>query len=366
MFFGHESSEYAKNDSTATQTPIALIKAATAKIIKTRFCELDTQDTHINLTIKAREHDATQGIVGKAFDLLAALKTNFLDNPNSNEILLIGQAGSGKTNMTRRLITHCETTTQTDKFIPLWIPLISLDLPNKKNIIEQYLHQLLFAHPEKEREELICYLKTEKLLLIMDGYDELPLHLQEICIHPKGSYWDTIWPGQLKIVYTSRKEALPTEYKKYFQLSTQPLLEYHLQPINDEQITDAITQYLAHYPKEGWDKARYEKYLALPNVKNCLNTPFFLHVVISAMPAIIENTQAETELQTGILARHKIYKLFLEKHYERETGKFAEEKMAKFEEQKLADSFNELPEAEQKHWKSYKNPIWVWRINQFV
>ncbi|BBE10136.1 NB-ARC domain protein [Mycoavidus cysteinexigens] len=248
-----------------------------------------------------------------AFNLDEAV-TAFLTQKNDagqkNQVLLLrGEAGSGKSTfnrqLARRLWREYGAATASDETpIALYISLPTIDQPNK-NLLGQYLSDKCGFSPE----QIEALRQSQRFILILDGYDEIPAEHRNLYADGKLGKW------QAKIIISSRPEYLTQGYQNNFQPRgySRSLLEYEIAPFSEQAIETYIDQYVKHACPP-WTVPDYQDALShVPNVKELLGTPFLLKMALIVLPTLRDATLG--------LTRIKLYEQFLQTWFERSLAR---------------------------------------------
>jgi predicted NACHT family NTPase len=109
--------------------------------------------------------------------------------------------------------------------IPLYISLPTIDKPNK-NLIGQYLSDKCGFSPE----QIDALRASQRFILILDGYDEIPAEQRNLYADEKLDQW------QAKILLSCRPEYLMEGYQNHLQPRgrSRVLLEYQLAPFSEQ------------------------------------------------------------------------------------------------------------------------------------
>ncbi|BBE08980.1 WD40 repeat-containing protein [Mycoavidus cysteinexigens] len=216
-------------------------------------------------------------LIDKVYDFLSSDK---------KVLLLLGEAGAGKTTFNRHL-----TRTLWDKYqqfpdapIPLFIALAE-HKPSREDLIESYLLEQGFS------ENAIEVLRKEnRCIFILDGFDEIKDHAQAFYTDNKLDHWKNA-----QIIISSRPEYLADGYHSQFQKrgQTSALQEYWISPISDDWIKAYIEKYIEHTERIGWTLKRYQVALnRLPTLKEAIRRPFLLRMALDLLPDLIESESA--------------------------------------------------------------------------
>ncbi|BBE08490.1 NB-ARC domain protein [Mycoavidus cysteinexigens] len=246
-------------------------------------------------------HDSTR------FDLKSKVQ-DFL-NSNKKVLLLLGEAGSGKSTFNRDLaVSLWEAYIQGGKSgnmpIPVFIGLSSLSGPDR-NLVSAFFEKQGFS-----KEQIKELQSKHRFVLILDGFDEIE-HRQQVFY--KDNELDD-WKGS-KIIISSRPEYLGPNYQYKFHPSGEriALQEYRLAPFSDETIKRYIDRYSEKHPHALWSTEKYKKELEEPSLKELVSNPFLLKITLSVLPELSQKRQAENHRFTRIT----IYDQFVKSWFDR-------------------------------------------------
>jgi WD40 repeat protein/uncharacterized protein YjbI with pentapeptide repeats len=274
---------------------------------------------------------------GSPFDLSGKIFNEFIDQPEYGSLLLVGEAGSGKTLFGQQLVlnwwqraTYAELA---DQPLFFWVSLPGLSM-------DEVGGSLLHTHLTKDLnlsgddvEELMQ--SNQRLVLTLDGYDEMP---KRVNIYDANLFGDQRNP--IQVIISCRREAFPAgvwETDFIPQTSERRLRIYHTLPFNSEQIESYIRRYeearLSRQPEPAiepsviWSAERYVAELKeLPQLEQLITNPFILRIVIETLPSILAEVAREGEGQTAakqiLLTRRKLYANFMEERFVRQALKF--------------------------------------------
>ncbi len=243
-------------------------------------------------------------------EAVTAFLTQKNDSGQKNQVLLLrGEAGSGKSTfnrqLARRLWREYGAATASDEMpIALYISLPTIDQPNK-NLIGQYLSDKCGFSPE----QIEALRQSQRFILILDGYDEIPAEHRNLYADGKLDKW------QAKIIVSSRPEYLTQGYQNDFQPRgyARSLLEYEIAPFSEEAIETYIDQYVKHACPP-WTVQDYQDALSrVPNAKELLGTPFLLKIALIVLPTLGDATLG--------LTRIKLYEQFVQTWFERSLAR---------------------------------------------
>ncbi|UUM20726.1 NACHT domain-containing protein [Mycoavidus sp. SF9855] len=217
-------------------------------------------------------------------------------------LLLLGEAGSGKTIFNRHLtlMLWAEYKRSPDTPIPLFIALAE-HTPSCQDLIRSYLLEQGFS------AEAIEELKTERLVFILDGFDEIRDRIQAFYTQNKLDQW-----ANAKVIISSRPEYLGPAYQSQFQKrgQTRALQEYWLSPISDDWMNVYIEKYIQH-TQTRWDLEQYQSALnRLPTLKEAIRRPFLLRMALDLLPDL-------TESKAQLITRIVLYDEFISRWWNR-------------------------------------------------
>ncbi|MCX8565315.1 MAG: WD40 repeat [Glomeribacter sp. 1016415] len=241
------------------------------------------------------------------FDLKSKVQ-DFL-NSDKKVLLLLGEAGSGKSTFNRDLaVSLWEAYTQKDKTkdtpIPVFIGLSSLSGPDR-NLVSAFFEKQGFS-----KEQIKELQSKYRFVLILDGFDEIE-HRQQVFY--RDNELDD-WKGS-KIIISSRPEYLGPNYQYKFHPSGErtALQEYRLAPFSDETIKRYIDCYSETYPHAVWSAERYKEALDESNLKELVSNPFLLKITLSVLPELSQRGQVKNQRLTRIA----IYDQFVKSWFDR-------------------------------------------------
>ncbi|MCX8567093.1 MAG: WD40 repeat [Glomeribacter sp. 1016415] len=201
-------------------------------------------------------------------------------------LLLLGEAGSGKSTFNRHLTRMLWDEYQQSSTIPIPVFIaLAEHIPSREDLIESYLLEQEFS------PEAIALLRKEKrLIFILDGFDEIQDRTQAFYTQNKLDRWRSA-----QVIISSRPEYLGENYRSQFQKrgQTSTLQEYWLSPISDDWITAYIQKYIQHTQRTGWNLKRYQDTLNnLPTLKEAIRRPFLLRMALDLLPDLAESKSA--------------------------------------------------------------------------
>jgi WD40 repeat protein/serine/threonine protein kinase len=225
-----------------------------------------------------------------SFPALGAIES-FLQG-SKKVLLLLGDSGMGKSLFLAEL-------TKVGNRTPILASLPSFDHP-EQDLMEALLVQQGLTSAEIEA------LKSEPLLLLLDGYDEITTD-DNLYITNQLERWN------VKVVITCRTERVSRMQGDYVDRFSPPdrreFEQLVLQPFDEEQ----IEAYLKEYRNRSGDALSAEGFFdplrTLPGLSHLAANPFCLYLLVSTLPRLDA---------TRGLTRRKIYAAFLEQWYEQQ------------------------------------------------
>ncbi len=239
-------------------------------------------------------------------------------------LLLLGEAGSGKSTFNRYLARRLweeykKTEHSKDRPIPLFIPLSTLKDPSE-NLISEYLTEQGLSKAQIE-----VLRKAKKFIFILDGYDEIAQRSRAFYTNNKLEKW------QAKVIISSRPEYLGERYQSKFHPVGKPssLEEYRLAPFSDESVKHYIDKYVS-YSNPGWGVEAYEKvFKEVAELKELARTPFMLKIALEVLPSL----DTQPSVSKGKLTRVVLYDKFVENWFGRSQERLGRIKLTEKEQE---------------------------------
>lgn len=271
------------------------------------------------------------------------VQANFLNlNSEVRVLLLQGQAGAGKSTFNRFLLKQLwqdkawEGFKPGDKVPPVYIPLF---VPlGSQRVNPAALLQYLIDLPELTEDftdaEINILKRDYRLLLIVDGYDEMP-YRQALNLYDVNELDQ--YEGRFKLLIgcrTQRAQELDQSitfvpHDKNGKPRHSEFSGRHISAFNETQIRDYLTQYLAANRERTditlWKNAKdYEEaFTRIPEIKALITTPYLLLMSIEVLPSIMSEltTTEYKRSDTQQLTRAKLYDYFMESWFKRQAEK---------------------------------------------
>lgn len=241
-------------------------------------------------------------------------------------LLLLGNAGSGKTMFLQRLAIERSKILDYQSPIPIYI-----SLPSLKDPIH-HLIQETFKDKYKFTDEQIESLKaSRKFIFILDSYDEMSRYgnlyntnlLKEWNAHviiACRTQWLKRDSGNYNNIFVPSENGHPL-YKKYDEI--------HIVPFSPDKINSYIKQYLEVKQKELTDEWKefktYEQYIhSIPRLLELITNPFILKITMETMPAIVAKFGNRELSERLILTEVDLYDGYIQNWFQRQEMKLSE------------------------------------------
>ncbi|KAF9120780.1 WD_REPEATS_REGION domain-containing protein [Mortierella sp. 14UC] len=222
-------------------------------------------------------------------------------------MLILGDAGSGKSTFDRHLEHALWTSYTIGGPIPLFINLPVIDQPGQ-DMIEK---QLTFLNFEDDQiQELKLY---RRFVLICDGYDESQ-QLGNLYMTNKLNQ-----PGQwsAKMVISCRSQYLGQDYRSrfmpqsgghYSRPATELFQEAVITPFSRDQIKSYVEQYIPLEPRTWITHDYMYRLTAIPHLMDLVKNPFLLTLALETLPAV---TEGKEDMSAIRLTRVQLYDAFV-------------------------------------------------------
>lgn len=258
-------------------------------------------------------------------DINESLSHFFSPKNDTPALLVLGDSGTGKSMLAKRIVWEAWKNFKPGDNIPLFIPLARISTYGVNVLESQLLPRALTTYLDEDGT-LIKYLKSYgRWTLVLDGYDEIGY---------KGNLFETNnlseW-GDIKLITTCRPEALPEKKSTYLHWFGDPQQEnlvwdVTLPPFDDGQISEYLRNYTA---KEHADIAnqnaiegrvllsveqKWELLASMPSVKALATNPFILTQIVPALTELHQKSQ-QLNSEGQQLSRAEVYEVFISRWF---------------------------------------------------
>ena len=265
------------------------------------------------------------------FDLTGAVE-EFLESPEKQVLLLLGDSGSGKSLFSQRLIIKKAQQHQTGQRIPLFISLPTLRNP-KNQLLQEFFKRHNFTSEEIEQLR-----RNHQFIFILDAYDETNI-LENFYLKNKLDEW------QAKVIITCRTSYLVhvEDYKKLFmpykgeRAYSAAYHELYVAPFMSAQIELYVKQYVEvkreelekeilarpELTKQWLNPKHYEHWIEnIDGLKGLVKTAFYLRITMEVLPNVVSEFQTtQNEQQRLKMTQAKLYDAFIKRIFAREEDK---------------------------------------------
>ncbi len=228
-------------------------------------------------------------------------------------LLLLGEAGSGKSTFNRHLAVglwdaYMQASATDDSPIPVFIQLSSLPESNR-NLVEAFFETQGFS-----KEHIKALQSKHRFILILDGFDEIKDRQRNFYKDNCLERWQ-----DTKIIISSRPEYLGSNYYYKFHPSGErsALQEYQLATFSEETIERYVDQYKKAHPEGSWSAEQYKKALKQSDLKELVGNPFLLKISLSELPELSEVLQARGQRFTRIALYEQFVKSWFNRSQQR-------------------------------------------------
>jgi len=227
------------------------------------------------------------------------LKT-FLSDPEQKTLLLLGDAGAGKS-LAMQLLEHKRWKVfkkEPAQFVPLRIELKRFTGTTVRRCIEN----TLLDNYHYSREMIRRLQREYRFLFGFDGYDEIGGRAKVKLYEQLASDW----PGS-KCIITCRTEYYKASARADYIPSTGSSI-YYVAPLILEQTLDYLEQYRAH--RHDLELPDYGSYIkSHPHLQTLLGNPFLLRIFRDAFPQLLDD---HPEMDIEQLTRYQLYTAFMD------------------------------------------------------
>lgn len=258
-------------------------------------------------------------------------------------LLLLGTSGNGKTlgllKLAEQLLKNLNSNNSsssvpntTQAFIPIFIPLAYQEHSNNK-LVENFLRNEC-----RLNDFQIDWLKTQPVLLILDGYDEIPPDAKGTNLYRSNQLYG--W-NNIKVIISCRTEALSnytdlqivnifTPYKNLNEKCfDDKLARWYVQSFNEKQINNYIIQSVQLNPlfcnsqKESMERVSELSNAVnqIPSLKKLIVVPFLLKIALDVLPEVLAKHQRKKKAEQLYLTRLELYQIFTQQWFGRRKQK---------------------------------------------
>lgn len=255
----------------------------------------------------------------------------FLKAPSKRTLLVLGDAGLGKSLLAQQWVAYAWQNYDNFKFIPVLINLSDILYLNgsfKEKRSFNLLKTYLTKKEKLDKKECELLLK-EQLLMVLDSYDEV-IAMGKLCLSEDYSNIKAIITCRLEVLIQDQNN---NDYQEYFRpyatfeyTGNEQLVELFLNPFSDEQINEYLKNYIDKAPKTGPD-IKWEDYkTAIHEVGGLLElvrNPFMLDRVAKNLTLLLVKACKKNKipLQSLPFIRFKLYKRLIEDWFERQVDR---------------------------------------------
>jgi|GEM_PF-4609338 len=273
---------------------------------------LNDQDMQTELSLYIPVQAAKNRNTGERFDLEHEV-SHFLAS-DKKVMLLLGEAGEGKSTFNRYLLRKLWTQFQEGSAIPIFI-----SLPNIRNPDTELLTE--YFHSEGFTDEETALLQTRySFIFILDGYDEMKTTPNLYKTNQLGNW-------QAKVIISCRTQYITqfVRYHRHFKpiqgdrLLDDAFQEMTVVSFNEDQIGAYIAKYLENHSETEWrDPAIYHTHINnISGLKDLVTTPFLLMIALEVMPSIVEKYSEQEEGIRKKVTQNTLYDEFMQLWFER-------------------------------------------------
>ncbi|BBE09750.1 NB-ARC domain protein [Mycoavidus cysteinexigens] len=271
----------------------------------------ETVKDALNLYVAPEGKAVDSGESGERFDLSSKLNA-FLES-DKKVFLLLGEAGSGKSTFNRYLARDLwekyeQADSKEDERIPVFIPLTTLEDPNK-NLLTEYFTEEGFS-----KEQIQQLRQKRRFIFILDGYDEIKHRQRAFYTDNKLDKWGA------KVIISSRPEYLGRNYDSKFYPSGQAGVfeKCELAPFSKAAIRGYVKSHIRHAQDPKWNAEQYESALSHPDLQALIGNPFLLKIVLDVLPSLGSKKDSSNR---NSYTRGALYEQFAKNWFERSKSR---------------------------------------------
>lgn len=301
-----------------------MLRAGLVKLGEKFYREFDSRLEEIYILPLGGEQEITEA--DRTFPIVSRIGDLFIHCENPEHLLLLGNSGMGKSsfglNFCKRVWNGIKDGA-TDLPIPLYIHLPSYRAHLEKGLLPAVLTEAYLTI--EEQKEVV---EKSRLLLILDGFDEVSI-VGDIY---QSQGWDRNGL-HISTLVCSRPEVF--SYRDISTILGNPTI-FYLQSFNEEQTSTYLKAYLEReehsselFGKKGKEKEpctlTVEGYLEwlekIPSLKALATTPFLLSVIAQTLPSIIQSLLEESsgEIEQRHFTQNELFKFFLAHWFQKQA-----------------------------------------------
>ena len=247
--------------------------------------------------------DITSG--GRIHDPIDYFVEDWLKSDGRNHVTLLGDYGFGKTSFSWHLAHQLAVDFKSNPLKGSRVPLlISLHGIGRISDLRLFITTCLEKYEiELEYKEFWNYLENGRLLVILDGFDEMESRVDEAATLSNWKALSKLAVGNSKILITCRtpyfksqahvdNTALPGEETEFMKdVRERPNFEVlELREWGNEQISKLLEKFW----RENWKEYWMAVVSANPDVVDFARRPLFLDIIIRLLPNIIQSGKSIT------------------------------------------------------------------------
>ncbi len=271
-------------------------------------------------------YDLTTSNTRDRFSLLDKI-ISFIKNPQQKNILILGEAGSGKTSflvhLSQFLLKNPFFSTKNQHVLPFYIRLARIKTKQlKMTTIERLLQD--YYHFNSEEVEFLFKNQQQVFCFILDDMDELDQALNRILIEdiynkfPASHCIFTAHPDSVK------PAQITTEL--FTSLSREEIVIINLAPFNEPAKKDYINKFKGkNLPFElagEDDETIYRRIKAIPSLDNIIDKPIFLRMAMEVLVPLEKIYQHEEIMPEPECIRKDLFHLYTHSLYTQMAEKF--------------------------------------------